>query len=88
MITAIFVIALIGMVAAVTLALADRFLSVKEDPRIGMITAELPGANCGGCGFAGCGDYVRARLSQARLRTAPARPAETPSPGKSRRFSA
>ena len=63
MITAIFVIALIGMVAAVTLALADRFLSVKEDPRIGMITAELPGANCGGCGFAGCGDYARALVA-------------------------
>ena len=63
MITAILVIALIGMVAAVTLALADKFLSVKEDPRIGMITAELPGANCGGCGFAGCGDYARALVA-------------------------
>ena len=60
MITAVLVIALIGFVAAITLALADKFLSVKEDPRIGMVTAELPGANCGGCGFAGCGDYARA----------------------------
>ena len=51
MLTAIIVIAGIGLVAAVVLSLADRFLSVKEDPRIGMITAALPGANCGGCGF-------------------------------------
>ena len=60
MITAILVIALIGLTAAVVLAVADRYLSVREDPRIGMITAALPGANCGGCGFAGCDGYARA----------------------------
>ncbi len=49
-----------GLVCAAVLALADRYLSVREDPRIGMIAAALPGANCGGCGFAGCGDYARA----------------------------
>ena len=43
MATAILIIAGIGMVAAVALAVADRYLSVKEDPRIGMVTAELPG---------------------------------------------
>lgn len=48
---AILVIAGIGLVAAVVLAIADKYLSVQEDPRIGMVTAELPGANCGGCGF-------------------------------------
>lgn len=53
-------IASIALVAAAALALADRFLAVKEDPRIGMVAAALPGANCGGCGFAGCGDYARA----------------------------
>ena len=60
MTTAILIIAGIGLVAAVVLAVADKFLSVKEDPRIGMVTAALPGANCGGCGFAGCDGYARA----------------------------
>ena len=36
---AIAVIAGVGLVAAVALAVADRYLSVKEDPRIGMVTA-------------------------------------------------
>ncbi|MBQ3343679.1 MAG: ferredoxin, partial [Kiritimatiellae bacterium] len=55
---AIICIAGVGLVAAIALAIADRYLSVKEDPRIGMVTAALPGANCGGCGFAGCDGYA------------------------------
>ena len=43
MTTAIIIVAGVGLVAAFALALADRFLSVKEDPRIGMVTAALPG---------------------------------------------
>ncbi len=65
MIVAICTIAGIGLVAAAVLAVADRYLSVKEDPRIGMVTAELPGANCGGCGFAGCDGYARALVAGA-----------------------
>ena len=45
------------------LAIADKYLSVQEDPRIGMVTAALPGANCGGCGFAGCDGYARALVA-------------------------
>jgi len=50
----------IGLVCGVALALAARFLAVKEDPRIAAVTELLPGANCGGCGYAGCADYARA----------------------------
>ena len=60
---AVAVIAGIGLVSAIALAVADRYLSVKEDPRIGIITAELPGANCGGCGFPGCDGYARALVA-------------------------
>ncbi|MBQ2630648.1 MAG: ferredoxin, partial [Kiritimatiellae bacterium] len=60
---AIICIAGVGLVAAIALAIADRYLSVKEDPRIGMVTAALPGANCGGCGFAGCDGYARALVA-------------------------
>jgi len=57
------VIAGVGAFAALALAIADKYLTVKEDPRIGLVTAALPGANCGGCGFAGCGDYARALVA-------------------------
>lgn len=61
--TATLVIAAVGAVAALALAVADRYLAVREDPRIGQIASALPGANCGGCGFAGCGDYARALVA-------------------------
>ncbi|GAG12181.1 unnamed protein product, partial [marine sediment metagenome] len=31
---------------------------VEEDPRIEKILNELPGANCGGCGFPGCAKFA------------------------------
>jgi len=61
--TATLVVAGVGALAAIALAIADKYLAVKEDPRIGMVTAALPGANCGGCGFAGCGDYAHALVA-------------------------
>ena len=36
------------------LAVASKYLAVKEDPRVGEVLNMLPGANCGGCGFPGC----------------------------------
>ncbi len=63
MLIAVLCIAAIGFVAAVVLAVADKYLSVREDPRIGMVTASLPGANCGGCGFPGCDGYARALVA-------------------------
>ena len=50
----------VGLVCGSALALAARFLSVKEDPKVAELTAILPGVNCGGCGFAGCADYAKA----------------------------
>ncbi|HNX36093.1 MAG TPA: RnfABCDGE type electron transport complex subunit B [Kiritimatiellia bacterium] len=50
----------IGLVSAAALAVAEKYLSVPQDPRIAKVAERLPGANCGGCGFAGCADYARA----------------------------
>ena len=50
--------------SAIALAVADKYLSVPEDPRIGKVTGLLSGANCGGCGYAGCADYARAIVLQ------------------------
>ena len=44
----------IALVLGAMLALASIVFEVKVDPKIPEITEVLPGANCGGCGFAGC----------------------------------
>jgi formate dehydrogenase (NADP+) beta subunit len=44
----------LGLAAAVLLAIASKVLHVEEDPRIEAVEEALPGANCGGCGYAGC----------------------------------
>jgi electron transport complex protein RnfB len=50
----------IGLASAAALAVAEKFFSVQEDPRVGKVAELLPGVNCGGCGYAGCADYARA----------------------------
>lgn len=51
---------IVGAVGAVILVVADKVMSVEEDPRIAEVTGCLAGANCGGCGYAGCADYAKA----------------------------
>lgn len=50
----------IGVFFAGFLAFASSKFSIEEDPRIEQIQNELPGANCGGCGYAGCANYAAA----------------------------
>lgn len=50
----------IGLACGLVLSLATRYFAVAEDPRVEMLAALLPGANCGGCGFAGCAAYAAA----------------------------
>ncbi|MCD6308181.1 MAG: Fe-S cluster domain-containing protein [Candidatus Latescibacteria bacterium] len=42
------------------LELASKRFSVEVDPRVDRILSILPGANCGGCGYAGCAAYANA----------------------------
>ncbi len=51
-----------GVLAAIIIYLAARKFKVFEDPRIDDINEALPGANCGGCGYAGCRNYAEALL--------------------------
>ncbi len=44
----------IGLLFAVILTVAYRFLKVQEDPRIEETEDLLPGSNCGACGEPGC----------------------------------
>ena len=44
----------LGLAAAVILAIAARIFYMWEDPKIEEVENSLLGANCGGCGYAGC----------------------------------
>jgi len=48
------------LVFAGLLGFAKEKLRVDEDPRIPLVIEQLPSANCGGCGFAGCADFAKA----------------------------
>ena len=57
----------LGLVAAVLLAVASRVFHVEEDPRVQAVLEVLPGANCGGCGFAGCEGYATAVVNDPAI---------------------
>lgn len=44
----------LGLVASLILVVASKVFYVWEDPRIEEVSDVLLGANCGGCGYAGC----------------------------------
>ena len=53
---------LFGMAVVLTgiLGWANRKFHVDVDERVLAVIDELPGANCGGCGYVGCGEYAEA----------------------------
>lgn len=55
----------IGLVAALVLYACSKKFAVYEDPRIAQVGELLPGANCGGCGFAGCSGMADALVKGA-----------------------
>ena len=50
----------IAILAAIILYVIAKKFKVEEDPRIDEVAEVLPGANCGGCGFAGCRNFAEA----------------------------
>ncbi len=59
---AVLVLGVMGALFGGVLAIASKVFAVKVDERLPKLTEALPGANCGGCGFAGCGAYAQAVL--------------------------
>ncbi len=54
MVEAVLVLMGVGALCGTILSVASKVFYVYEDPRIAEIEGHLAGANCGGCGFAGC----------------------------------
>lgn len=54
------IIVAIGLIAGIILTVASKLMYVPIDQLVVDIREELPGANCGACGFKGCDDYAAA----------------------------
>lgn len=57
----------LGFIASVVLSVASRVFYVEEDPRVEAVNEALPGANCGGCGYAGCEAYAAAVIQDPNV---------------------
>ena len=62
---AVLVLGAIALIAAVILYVVAKRFAVEEDPRLAKVSALLPQATCGGCGFAGCGGMAAALVKGA-----------------------
>lgn len=56
----ILIVAGIGLLAGVILAVASVVMAVPKDEKAEALLEVLPGANCGACGFSGCSGYAAA----------------------------
>lgn len=50
----------LAVIVTFVLGWANEAFHVEVDPRIDKVNEALPGANCGGCGYVGCGEYAEA----------------------------
>ena len=61
------ILTVLGLVLALILFWVARKFKVEEDPRIDEVEKVMPGANCGGCGFAGCRAFADAAVKATTL---------------------
>ena len=54
----------LGAVCGLILSFASKIFYVYEDPRIAKVENLLAGANCGGCGYAGCSACAEAIVNE------------------------
>lgn len=62
------VLGITGLISSVLLFFIAKQFAVEEDPRIDLVQNVLPGANCGGCGFAGCRNFAESCVKQPDLK--------------------
>ena len=60
---AVVILGALGIIFGLILAVAAKVFEVEVDPRLPEIQACLAGANCGGCGYPGCGGCAEAILA-------------------------
>mgnify|MGYP001778709089 CR=1 FL=1 len=57
---AFIIVGVLGLLLGLGLAIADKKLAIEKDEKLVALEEAMPGANCGGCGFAGCTAYADA----------------------------
>jgi len=55
---AVLSVSVLALIFGVVLGYSAKKFAVKNDPKVEQILGILPGANCGGCGFAGCAVFA------------------------------
>lgn len=60
----VIVLAVLGLLLGLGLAVATRVFAIETDPRIEHVDAALPQVNCGACGYAGCRAYAEAVVKE------------------------
>lgn len=63
----IIILTVLGLLLALMLFFIAKKFKVEEDPRIDEVEKVMPGANCGGCGFAGCRAFADAAVKAPNL---------------------
>lgn len=63
--SSLLVLGILGAVLAVILFIVAQKFKVEENPKIDEVESVLAGANCGGCGFAGCRKFAEACVKSA-----------------------
>lgn len=61
------VLAGLGLLLSLLLFFVAKKFKVEEDPRIDEIEKVMPGANCGGCGYAGCRAFADTAVKAPNL---------------------
>jgi H+/Na+-translocating ferredoxin:NAD+ oxidoreductase subunit B len=72
------VLAGLGIVFGVALAIVAARFVVKVDPKVEQVRETLPGANCGACGFAGCMGYAEAVVGNPDVAASMCAPGKSP----------
>ena len=56
----VLIVAVLAVIFAALIVMVSKLCFVKEDERVKAVSEKLAGANCGGCGYAGCADFAKA----------------------------
>lgn len=75
---ALIVLAALGVVFGIALAVVAARFVVKVDPKVEQVRETLPGANCGACGFAGCMGYAEAVVGNPDVASNMCAPGKSP----------
>ncbi len=62
---AIISVGVLGGFLGVIIGIVAKVFAVEVDERIEGVNDLLPGANCGGCGFAGCTDFAKGMVAES-----------------------